>query len=880
MRLIRLRWLLCCLLLAAFAAAQGIPTPTQYFGFAMGADRKLARYDKIVAYFHDIARQSSRVKVVDLGPTTEGNPYVLVIVSSARTMAHLDHYRELERQLYFQGAAPTPAQRAAIFRDGKAVVVITNNIHSTEIGSSQMVVDAVYKLATGNSASTRKILDNDILLLIPSQNPDGQILVTNWYDKYLGTAQEGGPLPFLYQKYVGHDDNRDMYLFSQRETQMLGKLLWHDWFPSIWLDEHQQGMMGPRMFTMPATDPINPNVDPLIYRLNTIYGQSQAAALEAQGKTGIIFNATYTNYWEGALAWAGWWHNEVGLLTEAASVRIATPTMQTMAKPGAVPVAGPVAAVRNLAAYRAAYASPNAVLPPPTDINSRTEYPRPWMGGKWTLKDIVDYEMTATFALLQTAANRREELLHNIYGINARTVELGREGKLGFGDPQPSYAAIIPLAGQQDANEVRDLVAKLEEGGVEIRQAEAAFSNDGHDYPAGTFVIRFDQVFGRYAKDMLEKQVYPLVRRAPHAPAEAPYDVSAWSLGMQFGVKVAFAHTPLPPGLASTPVSAPGFHLAATHAGNGWRFAYTGVTGDEVINRLLDQGVSVHLAAASATAPATAAALASAAQWKRATAGFVIDDASLPASSGGWTVHHPRVGLYQSFTANMDEGWTRWVFDHYGLAYTTLHNADIDGGHLRSRFDAIVLPDQTEQSILKGNDSPMLPQAYRGGIGAAGWRALAAFVQHGGTLVAMGNATSLLVDKLPVGVKAVGQTLSRNQFFGPGSIVHLQVDTRNPVGLGMAASTWAYYINTPFFDVTNSFNSQTTNIVARFPNADVNASGWLRGGSYLFGRAAVVTVDMHPGKIVLFGIRPQHRAQTRATMPMLFDAVYWSTAQH
>lgn len=877
MRLLRCRWLLCSLLLATLAAAQGIPTPAQYFGFAMGTDRKLARYDKIVAYFHDIARQSPRVKVLDLGPTTEGNPYVVVIVSSAATMKNLDHYRDLERQLYFQGGEPSPAERDEIFHDGKAVVVITNNIHSTEIGSSQMVVDAVYKLATDNSAATRTILDNDILLLIPSQNPDGQILVTNYYDKYLGTPQEGGPLPFLYQKYVGHDDNRDMYLFSQRETQMLGKLLWHDWFPSIWLDEHQQGMTGPRMFTMPATDPINANVDPLIYRLNTIYGQSQAAALEAEGKTGVIFNATYTNYWEGALAWAGWWHNEVGLLTEAASVRIATPTMQAMAKPGATPIAGP--APRRGGGFGAAYASPTAILPPPTDINSRTEYPRPWMGGKWTLKDIVDYEMTATFALLETAAHRREELLHNIYDVNARTLALGREGKLGFGDLQPSYAAIIPLAGQQDGNEVRDLVAKLEEGGVEVRQATAAFSNDGHSYPAGTFVVPFAQVFGRYAKDMLEKQVYPLVRRAPNAPAEAPYDVSAWSLGMQFGVAVDFAHTPLPSDLASDAVSDPGFHLAAAHSADGWRFAYTGVTGDEVINRLLREGLRVHLAPASGAAPAIASAPASAAQWQQVTAGFAVDDATLPEPSSGWTIHQPRVGMYQSFTANMDEGWTRWVFDHYGLPYTTLHNADVAAGNLHARFDVIVLPDQTAQSILNGNNSPALPEPYRGGIGEGGWNALAAFVRQGGELVAMGNATNLLINKLPIGVQDIKHTLSREQFFGPGSIVHLQVDTHSPVGLGMPYDTWAYYINTPFFELTNGFASQTTAVAARFPNADVNASGWLRGESYLVGRAAVVTVNLHPGKIVLFGIRPQHRAQTRATMPMLFDALYWSASQ-
>ena len=285
----------------------------------------------------------------------------------------------------------------------------------------------------------------------PSANPDGQIMVTDWYNKYLGTAYEGGNPPFLYHPYVGHDDNRDLFLFSQKESQMTAQVLWHDWFPSIWLDEHQQGNAGPRIFTMPATDPINPNVHPLIYRLNTIYGQAQAAALEAEGKNGIIYNATYTNFWQGAMAWSGWWHNEVGLLTEVASVRIATPVMQRMADPSNTaasvptggrptnPNSGDRRSVRMSRCRRRATSLP------------RTEYPRPWLGGTWKLRDIVDYEMIATIALLDAAADRREALLHEIYDVNATTIDLGKKGELGFGNKDKSFAILIPVKGQHDS---------------------------------------------------------------------------------------------------------------------------------------------------------------------------------------------------------------------------------------------------------------------------------------------------------------------------------------------------------------------------------------------------------------------------------------------
>ncbi len=330
---------------------------------------------------------------------------------------------------------------------------ITNNIHSTEIGASQMVLELVHNLATSDSPAVRKVLDNVILLLVPSLNPDGQIMVTDWYNKTLGTPSEASPLPFLYHNYTGHDNNRDMYLFSQKESQMAAQVLWHEWFPSIWLDEHQQGTSGPRIFTMPATDPINPNVDPLIYRLNGIFGQSQAAALEAEGKTGIIFNSTYTNFWQGAMAWAGWWHNQVGLLTEVASARIATPVVQqradaTRPAAAAAPAAGgrtatgPAAGAGDFEAERRrTFERPDDPLPPPRDITPRTEYPRPWMGGRWTLRDIVDYELIATNALLEAAADGRENLLRQIYSINRNTIEAGKKGELGqdkdknFADP-------------------------------------------------------------------------------------------------------------------------------------------------------------------------------------------------------------------------------------------------------------------------------------------------------------------------------------------------------------------------------------------------------------------------------------------------------------
>jgi hypothetical protein len=880
--IITMKRLISVLFLCALSVPAAVQTPEQYFGFRVGSDRKLVRWDKIVEYMQAVASGTDRVKFRNLGPTTNGNPFVMLEISSAENLHNLDKLKGLERKLYFQGGAPTDAERDEIFRSGKSVVFITNNIHSTEIGASQMVLELVHRLATDDSAATRKILDNVILLLVPSLNPDGQIMVTDWYNKTLGTPSEASPLPYLYHNYTGHDNNRDMYLFSQKESQMAAQILWHEWFPSIWLDEHQQGSAGPRIFTMPATDPINPNVDPLIYRLNGVYGQSQAAALEAEGKTGIIFNSTYTNFWQGAMAWAGWWHNQVGMLTEVASARIATPVVQLKANasaggPAAAPATGGRGAADFEAERRRSFERPDDPLPAPRDTLARTEYPRPWLGGRWTLRDIVDYELIATDALLQAAAESRETLLREIYSINRNTIEAGKKGEIGQ-DKEKTYAILIPAEAQHDPNEAIELVDKLLVAGVEVYRAQQGFKQDDKTYAAGTFVIPFNQVFARYAKDLLEKQTYPEVRRSPGAPAEAPYDVSAWSLGMQFGVKTEFAKTPLAAFPMEKVPATPKFVLAASSGNGAWRFPYNGSISAMVVNRLLKGGAKVGLTKAEAGELPYVIATTRADVWNKAVQGIdVRPDAKAPVKTLlATTLNAPRVGIYQSYDPSMDEGWTRWVLDRYQFDYTKLHNEDIKPGKLRLRFDAIILPDQRSASILNGLDYKTIVEEYRGGLGDTGWQALRDFVADGGTLISLGEASNLLVDRLPLGVKDLKRTTTRETHFAPGAIVNMQVDTAHPVGRGVAPETMGFYINSPFFQLMEGFSSQKVSVVARYPNTGVNASGWLRGEDLMFGRAAVVSIEMNPGKVVLFGIRPQHRAQTHATFPLLFNALYWS----
>lgn len=856
--------------LAAQSTAADIQPPEAFLGHRVGADGKLARWDRMLEYFRLVDAASDRIEMRELGKSTEGNPFVAIEISSSDNLKKRDYYKGLQRRLYFQGGAPTDAQRDEIFRSGKAVLVITCNLHSTEIGASQMALELVYRLATEDTPRMRAVLDNVILVLVPSANPDGQIMVVDWYNKNAGTPFAASPMPYLYQKYVGHDDNRDMYMFTQVESQLTGRLLWHDWFPTVWLDEHQQGSQGARIFVMPATDPINPNVHPLIYRWNGILGQAQAAALEAAGKDGVIYNSTYTNFWEGAFAWSGWWHNQVGLLTEVASVQIASPTDQRMAEPGRTPVAAGAADAQSEG--RRQSDNPNEPLAAPTDVTPRTTYPRPWLGGHWTLRDIVDYELIATMALLESAADQRETLLRQIYEVNRVTIENGKKGN-------PSAILIRPDT-PHDPQAAYRLVDRLQMGGVAVARAAAPFKADGLDYPAGTFVVPMAQVFARYAKDMIEKQTYPEVRRSPTSPPEPPYDVTAWSLGMLMGADATFAKAPLDAAVTLTALtSAPRPPGAVSGSGKRFTFDYRGPQGAIAVNRLLKAGARVSLVRTSGTAGNTARIAVSGLVRSKmeavATAlGLQVRATDDQSAAGAVLLKAPRVGLYQPWSGSMDEGWTRWVLEQHEFPYITLHNADVKAGQLRDRFDVILLADQQARSIVAGNSGASVRPEYRGGIGDEGVGALREFVAKGGTLVTLGGACDFAIEKFPLPIRNLKRNLTRDQHFAPGTIVRVEVDRSATIGAGMPATTMGFYVNSPFFGVTESFASQRVSVVARYPNMDVVASGWLKGEDLMAGRAAVVSVDMNPGRIVLFGLRPQHRAQTQATFPLLFNALF------
>jgi len=861
------------LLLVASASAQNIPVPETFFGHPIGAEKKLARWDRIVEYMQIVAGASDRVHFEEVGRSTNNNPFVLLVISSPANLQRLDHYRQINRRLFDPRTITSEDEARRLIREGRVFVLVTCSMHATEVGATQMSIEFVHRLATENSPEMQSILDNVIFLLVPSLNPDGQIIVTDWYNKTLGTPYENAPLPWLYHPYVGHDNNRDAYMFTQKETKLIGKIVFQDWLPQVWLDEHQMGSNGARIFVMPAMDPINPNVDPVIYRNTGLLGFGQAAALERAGKEGIVYGQQYTYWWEGAMAWTGWWHNMLGMLTEVASARIATAIEQERADPSRP------APSRTAPAGGRGQAEESRLLPPPSDIQFRSQYPRPWLGGKWSLRDIVDYELIATCGLLETAAGLRAQILEGLYTAGRRQIESGKKGN--------PYGIIVPRD-QSDRPTVVKMLQTLALGGVEVHQARASFTAQGKSYPSGTYVILLAQPFRAYAKDMLEPQVYPQISPAPGMPARAPYDVAGWSLGMQMGVETVFVRDPfqadlqlldkieLPPGQ----VGGKGAAFVMSHEANNSLVA---------VNRLLKKGFDISWAKepvelqgkkygpgaiivqGGQELPAAMAEVAKA-------LGVDVMAADAPAVQS-MRIRPPRTALYQPWGGNMDEGWTRWLLEDNEFPYITVHPEDLRKGDWSKRFDAIIFPDMGEEQILRGQTARNVPEEYRGGIEESGLQALRAFVEGGGTVITLGRSSTLPINKFAAPFRDALSGVTREQFLCPGSVLRVMVDETHPVGYGMKAEADAYFTNSTVLDPAPSFSTMQAAIIVRYPGSDLLRSGWLHGESYLANKVGAAEVRLGKGRMILLPLRVQHRAQPYGTFKLLFNSILASAAQ-
>jgi len=787
-------------------ASASIPSPRAVLGFNPGDDRTIADWKQISDYFTRLDAASDRVQVQTIGKSTLGRTMFVTFISAPENIRNLEKYKTIQSKLADPRKVANDEERDQLIREGKTVVVISCSIHSTEIVASQMSMQLAYNLASGNDEDTLSILHNTILILVPSPNPDGVDIVANWYRKTLATPQEGSSPPELYHYYAGHDDNRDWFMLNLKETKVITRLLWKEWFPQIVYDVHQQGSNGSRFFVPPFYDPPNPHIDPLLLRQVGLIGHKMAADVTAAGFKGILTNALYDTWWHGGFRTAPYFHNSVGILTEAASARLMSPSD---VKPDQLTRS-------STRGMRSA-------------MEATTNFPNPWPGGAWHPRDIMQMELIASHAALSLAANYRTDYLRNFYKLgkaNTAAVESGR-----------AVAYVIPAGQGRDEN-VAKLVGALVEQGVEVYRLDREMHAMGgeqtiarrapgetypkfivhtranSEVPAGSYIVFANQPYQKNVLALFEPQVYP-DRVTATGEAERPYDVAGWTLPMQMG-------------LESWAI----FSIQETE--NQRRLG--AIKSENDVRR--DLGLPLSTTDKSPIAN--------------------------PIKPG------VRIGIYQNSRAgNMDEGWTRYVFDTFNVPFESVGEAAINQASPSARFDVMILPSEQTRAAA---DTEADESAARG-ISAQGYANLAQFAQDGGTLICFDGSCGAVIRQMKLPLKNVLDGLRSSDFYCPGSVLRLEVDTSSPIARGMYKDTDAYFINSSAFEITRPAKDNEVYVIARYAKDNLLRSGWLRGEDKLKDGIALAVYPMGKGRIVLFGFRPQHRGQTWGTFPFIWNAI-------
>ncbi len=884
--------LLAALFVAGSLTAQGllpVTTPKQALGFSIGDDYMVATYTQLETYWKQLDSESDRMRLVDLGPTAEGRRQWMAVVSSPANLERLDYYKDVARRLA-QGENLKEEDARALARAGKAIVWIDGGLHSNETVGSQQLIEQVYQMVSRTDPETLRLLD-DVIQLYVIANPDGMELVSNWYMRDPDPLKRSlNGLPRLYQKYVGHDDNRDFYLSSQPETTNMNHAMFLEWFPQIVYDHHQTGPTGAVVFVPPFRDPFNYNLDSLIPLGIEAVGTAIHTRLVAEGKGGSAMRsgASYSTWWNGGLRTISYFHNVIGILTEI----IGSPT----------PMDIPLVADKQL---------------------PQSDWPLPIPPGKWHFRQSIEYEITENRAVLDYASRYRETLLFNTYHMAANSIDKGSHDnwtvtpkriaalKAAATKPErgripqelydtmlhdPKYrdarGYVIP-SDQPDFLTAVKFVNALMKTGVTVLRATEPFQAGGKTYPSGSFVVKTAQAFRPHVLDMFEPQDHPNDFQYPGGPPVAPYDIAGWTLGMQMGVKYdrildafdgAFSKVTRqlapPAGEVSGPEHPAGFLIS--HRTND---AFV------MVNRLLKAGSEVYWmkAGGSFWVPATPN---SREVVVSAAADLGVSAIGIPTAPTGeaFRLRPQRIGLFDQYGGLASSGWTRWLLEQYEFPFEVVYPQTLDAGNLNRKFDVLLFTDGAFRSGGQNGRQPAaetIPAEYRAQLGRITQEntlpQLRRFVESGGELMAIGGSTALgallgapvsnyLVEDAPDGTT---RPLPRDKFYVPGSLMRVKVDTSNPLAHGMPEDALVFFDNSPAFRLNPGAER-----IAGFASADTLASGWAWGQQYLNGGAAVAEAPEGEGRVILYGPEVAFRAQSHGTFKLLFNGLYYGSVEN
>jgi len=842
--------------------AAHITTPKEAFGFDIGDDYQLADYKQIEAYWKTLDRESDRMILHDMGKTAEGRTQWMAVVTSPENHRRLQHYRDIARRLALAEGL-TDDQARALAREGKAVVWIDGGLHATETLGAQQLAQMVYEMVSKDDEETRRFL-NDCIILFVHANPDGNDLVADWYMRNANPQTRSfANLPRLYQKYIGHDNNRDFFASTQAETENINRALYHDWFPQILYNHHQSGPAGTIAWSSPQRDPYNYNLDPLLILGLQALGTHMHQRMATEGKPGVTMasGGAYDGWWNGGIRNTGNFHNIIAILTET----IGSPTPM-----------------------RVAFA-PQRLIP-------NRDLPYPIQPQEWHFKQSIDYSLSFNRGVLDYASRNRENLLFNIYRMGQRSIDRGSHD---YWTPSPSRINALPETGGRGGNpaaeeaalaalrkpELRDprafivpasqrdfptavkFINALREVNITVHRATAPFTAGAKQYPAGSFVVFTSQAFRPHVMDMFEPQDHPNVIAYPGAPPTPPYDNAGWTLAFQMGVqfdrvlegfsgpfeKVTDWNVPIPP-------------VDVARCDRRQNDCFT------AMNRALKNGQRV---------TATAEAL------------------FTGAGGQGTAVRAPRIALWDQYGGSMESGWTRWILEQFEFPFTRVYAPDLDAGNLNAKYDVLILPTGAIPAVPTaggggggrggrgggaGPNPDDIPAEYRPQLGRVTADKtipqLKSFVENGGTIVALSDSAMNLAQQfgLPVESHLVenGAPIPRSKFFVPGSVLTAKVDVTHPLAAGMTERTDFFFDNSPVFKLGANAAAAGVRGFVRFDSPTPLHSGWAWGQKYLEGGVLAVEAKMGKGTVVLYGAEILERAQPHGTFKLLFNAIYQS----
>ncbi|MEK6325252.1 MAG: M14 metallopeptidase family protein [Acidobacteriota bacterium] len=903
------------LLLASTVTAQPrITTPKEEFGFNFGDDYQLANYKQISAYWQKLARQSNRIIVQEIGKTAEGRPHLMAVITSPENHKNLARYKEISRRLALAGDL-TDEQARALAKQGKAVVWIDGGLHASEVLGAQQLGEMVYQMVSRTDEETMRFL-NDVIVLFVHANPDGNDLVADWYNRNPVPEQRSlAGLPRLYQKYIGHDNNRDFFASTQPETENINRVLYHEWFPQILYNHHQSGPAGTVVYSPPLRDPFNYNQDPMLVLGIQTVGTAMHTRLAAEGKPGATMRSggPYDGWWNGGIRNTAAFHNIIALLTEM----IGSPT----------PMRIPLVMQRQLPTSDLAY---------------------PIAPQEWRFRQSIEYSITMNRAVLDIASRMKENFLFNIYRMGKNSIERGsrdtwtasphRYAAVSAKMDSGRAAAPVSGAGRAVANPERDaavwaelhkpelrdprgfiipsdqadfptatkFINALLETGITVHRAARDFEVAGKKYPAGSYVVLTAQPFRPHVMDMFEPQDHPDNIPYPGAPPTPPYDHAGWTLAFQMGIefdRILEGLTGPFEKINAWNIKPPAGKVAMIKGTAGYLTSHRVNDSFIALNRLLAAqeeaywlqrpmtmngrtypAGALYITARGSTVPLL--------QKIAVDLGVSFDATAENPSADAVKLKRPRIGLWDQYGGSMDAGWARWILEQFEFAFERVFPPALDAGNLNDKYDALIFVDGGIPGAAGGGrggggggtTTPIanVPPDYQGQQGrVTAERTLPQikrFIEGGGTVIAIGaSATNLATYlQLPIENHLVvnGAPLSRTKFYVPGSVLSARVDITHPLAYGMTERTDIFFDNSPVFKLGANAVSAGVKAVAWFDGKAPLRSGWAWGQQYLDGGLAAIEAPVGKGKVLLFGPEILKRAQPHGTFKFLFNGIY------